>query len=409
MSQRTIVWVAIFTVIGMMFWRLPQFMADEDAVHKTYRVLLETNALIKQQYVHDARDADLAEGAVRGMLRRLDPYCAYITADQRDWLDRHTHGEYVGIGVEVGMRFGEPTIIAPIDDSPADRAGLQTGDVIVTIDGRDALSMSLLEIDKLMVGQRRTDVALGIRRAGESEARRFVIPRGPVSIRTVRGWESGDGHATHVLDDAGRVVYLRITDFNEITMRDFDAVLHQFADAEALVLDLRANPGGLMLPAVQLVDRFVGAGPILQTITRRRVLTSYDATPADTDAHTRLAVLIDGGSASSAEIVAGSLQAHRRAVVVGARSFGKGSVQQLIPLSDGRSAVKLTVAYYCLPNGRVIHRTADNERTLDWGILPDVEVRQDAPPGLQRSHRRPMDDPAIRTAFLLLSRGPAEQ
>ncbi|RJP36804.1 MAG: S41 family peptidase [Phycisphaerales bacterium] len=408
MSQRTIVWVAVFTVIAMMFWRLPQFMADEDAVHRTYRVLLEANALIKQQYVHDAPDADLAEGAVRGMLRRLDPYCAYVTADQREWLDRHTQGEYVGIGIEVGMRFGEPTIIAPIDDSPADRAGLRTADVIVSIDGREAQSMTMLEIDKCMVGQRRTDVTLRIRRAGEIEPREFVIPRGPVSIRTVRGWEGGDGRATHVLGERGRIRYVRITDFNEITTRDFDAVLAEFGpDVDGLVLDLRANPGGLMHEAVRMVDRFIDRGLILQTVTRRRVVTSYEATAPGTDTRTPLAVLMDGGSASAAEIVAGALQAHGRAVVVGSRSFGKGSVQHLIPLSDGRSAIKLTVAYYRLPNGRIIHRTAENERTPEWGVWPDIEVSPAALPEEHSIFRDPLEDPVIRAAYDALTAAPA--
>jgi len=377
MSQRTIVWVAIFTVIALMFWRLPQLVAEQDAVYRTYGVLLEADALIRQKYVHDVDDERLVEGAVRGMLRRLDPYCAYITPQQRDWLRRRTRGEYVGVGVEVAKRNGAWTVISPIEDGPADRAGVMPGDAIVAVDGRDVESMSVLDIDRMFAGSAGSEVTLTIRRDGEEPTRRVAIRRGPVSITTVRGsGKTDDGRWNFMVDPDDRLGYIRVSDFSEITVRDFDAALKLLTQAgvRGLIIDLRDNPGGLMHEAIRMVDRFVAGGPILATVTRRKVVQRYQASPDDTIEDIPLVVLVNGGSASSSEIVAGSLQARGRAVVVGQRTFGKGSVQHLITLSDAVSAIKLTVAYYQLPNGRFIHRTPSNKKTDEWGVTPDVIV-----------------------------------
>ncbi len=383
MSQRSMVWVAIFTVIGLMFWRLPQLVAEQDAVYKTYGVLLEADALIKQKYVHAVDDQRLVEGAVRGMLRRLDPYCAYIPARQREWFERRTRGEYLGIGVEMGMRYGLPTVIAPFEGGPAAAAGVMPGDAIVAVDGKDVDRMSLLEINEMIAGAAGTEVTIGVRRENEEVTRRIVIRRGPVSIKTVRGFrKTGDGEWDYMIDAAAGLGYVRVSNFSQTTVRDLDAALKSMASAgmRGLIIDLRYDPGGLMHEAIRLVDRFVATGPILATVTRRKVVQQYNATAPGTYRKVKLAVLVNGGSASSSEIVAGSLQARGRAVIIGERTFGKGSVQHLITLSDGESAVKLTVAYYRLPNGRFIHRTPTNERTSEWGVIPDVIVSEEGDP-----------------------------
>lgn len=382
MSQRSVVWICIFVVIALMFWRLPQIVAEQDTVYQTYGVLLEADALIKQRYVHPVPNERLVEGAVRGMLARLDPYCAFIPAEEMEFFERRSRGEYVGVGVEVGTRFGVHTIISPIAGGPAERAGVLAGDEILAIDGRNVESLSVTDIDKLLAGSSESPVALTLRRPGQSQPQRLTVLRGPVSLHTVRGLaRDAEGREQFMLDVRAAVGYVRVTDFTEVTLRDFDAALGELTQAglRGLILDLRKNPGGLMDQALGMADRFLSGGPILATVNRRRVVREYRAEAAGTIGDIPLAVLVDGGSASSSEIVAGSLQARGRAVIIGSRTFGKGSVQHLIPLSDGKSAVKLTVAYYQLPNGRFIHRTASNERTSEWGIIPDIVVEPGVP------------------------------
>ena len=395
MSQRSVVWVAIFTVIGLMFWRLPQLVAEQEAVYKTYGLLLEADALIKQKYVHTVSHERLTEGAVRGMLRELDPYSGYIPARHRAWFESHSRGEYLGIGVEIGLRHGEVVVISPLEGGPAARAGIRSGDAILTVDGREIESLPLLEIEKLLAGSAGSEVTIGLRRKGEDRTRDVVIERGAVSVRTVRGLQQDQtGAWDYMIDPSMGIGYLRISSFTPSTVGDFDVAMRSMASAplRGLIIDLRFNPGGLMHEAIKLVDRFVADGPILATVTRRRVVQQYLATKPGTQREVELVVLVNGGSASSSEIVAGSLQARKRAIIIGQRTFGKGSVQHVITLSDAQSAIKLTVAYYQLPNGRFIHRTPENERSDQWGVIPDMVVPGPAdPPTLLDASARQLD------------------
>lgn len=376
-----ITWVVVFGVIMLMFLRLPPMAATQDAVVHTYSALVEVDALAKQQYVESILDDRLVDGAIRGMMLQLDPYSGYISPEELPAFERRSRGDFSGVGLELGARGGQIVVIAPVEGSAAARAGVQAGDVIESVDRRSLEGRSVFDVEEMLNGDAGTRVTLEVRRADQGNAKSLTLTRGPVHLKTVRGLrrESSGGRWDYMLDAAAGVAYLRVSNFRENTMADFDAALREVLDAGAksLILDLRFNPGGLMQPAVVMADRFLESGLIVSTVTRLRAVEEYTAVPEGTVRNIRLVILINGGSASSAEIVAGSLQARKRATIVGERSFGKGSVQHLIRLRGHEAAVKLTVAYYRLPDGRVIHRTATNADSDSWGIKPDEVVMLD--------------------------------
>ncbi len=375
-----ITWVVMFGVIVLMFLQLPPMAAKQDSVVHTYSALVEVDALAKQQFVDPIEDDRLVDGAIRGMMFQLDPYSGYIAADELPAFERRSRGDFSGVGVEVGMQGGQLTVIAPVDGSPAAQAGVLPGDTLISIDGQKMDGRSVFEAEELLVGPPGTRVHIEVRHPGGRESRKLNLVRRPVHLTTVRGFRRDPSGAwEYMIDPSERIGYVRVSNFRDNTMRDFDAALRELLDdgASALILDLRFNPGGLMQQAVAMVDRFVDNGIILSTVTRHRAVDEYVAQREGTIDNLKLVVLINSNSASAAEIVAGSLQARGRAAVVGERSFGKGSVQHLIHLVGHKAAVKLTVAYYRLPGGRIIHRTDKNAHTDSWGVTPDVGVALD--------------------------------
>ena len=377
MHRHTLTWFAIFGVIALMFLQLPQMAARHDSVLHVYSGLVEVDALARQQFVEPVVSARLVDGAIRGLLLQLDPYSGYIAPDELPTFLRRNEGEFIGIGIEVGVRDAKLTVIAPVEGSPAAKAGILAGDVILAINGRQTEGLSAFDVEELLGGTPGTTVQLRVQHSGRSEPETLTITRGPVSVVTVRGFRrEAHGGWDYLIDPLNRLGYIRVTSFHNNTMRDFDAALTRLREqgVVGLIIDLRFNPGGVMLQAIAMVDCFVDDGVILSTVTRRRAVQRYLATPGDTVQDIPLAVLINRGSASSSEIVAGSLQAHGRAIVVGERSFGKGSVQHLVFLEEGRAAIKLTTAYYRMPDDRIIHRTPANEALGSWGILPDIVV-----------------------------------
>lgn len=368
----------MFSVITMMFLHLPQMAARQDAVHNTYAALVEVDALAKQRFVETIRGDDhLVHGAIRGVLLQLDPYSGYIAPRELAAFERRSGGDYIGIGIEIGMRSGRLTVISPVDGSPAARVGVRAGDTIRAIDGSDTEGMSVFDAEDLLVGAPDTQVQLTVQHVGEPEPEVLTMTRGWVNLVTVRGFRrDGRGRWGYMIDADRRIGYIRVSSFLHTTIRDFNIVLDKLAarDAAGLIIDLRFDPGGLMHQALAMVDRFVDRGVILSTVTRRQAVQEFEATSSYTEVDLALVVLINGASASSSEIVAGSLQDHRRATIIGERSFGKGSVQQLIYLRENQGAVKLTTAYYRLPGGRIIHRTKKNQRENGWGVIPDIVV-----------------------------------
>lgn len=314
-------------------------------------------ARIKSDYVEPVDDRTLLENAIRGMLSGLDPHSAYLDPEQFRELQVGTTGEFGGLGIEVGMEDGFVKVIAPIDDTPAQRAGVQAGDLIIRLDDTPVKGMSLSEAVKIMRGKPGTDITLTIVREGEEKPLKITITRAIIKVRSVKSRMLEDGFG-----------YVRISQFQANTADNLvEAVdkLKQKGELKGLVLDLRNNPGGVLNGAVSVSDAFLDKGLIVYT--EGRVADSrlrFNATPDDVLGGAPLVVLVNQGSASASEIVAGALQDHHRAIIVGNRTFGKGSVQTIVPLSNG-AAVKLTTARYYTPSGRSIQAE---------GIVPDIEL-----------------------------------
>jgi carboxyl-terminal processing protease len=315
---------------------------------------------IRLSYVEEVDDKTLLENAIRGMLSGLDPHSNYLDASSFEDLQNHTTGEFGGLGIEVGMENGFIKVITPIDDTPAVRAGIQSGDVIIQIDNKPIKGLNLQESVTLMRGPAGSTIVLTILRNGVSAPFEVELKRDVITVASVRSEVLEPGYG-----------YIRISQFQSRTGEDLKKELAKLKagtqNLNGLVLDLRNNPGGLLQASAKVVDEFINEGMIVYTQGRlpnaySRFMASAQK-PAD---ETPMVVLINGGSASASEIVAGALQDHRRAVIMGTRSFGKGSVQTVLPLSE-ESAIKLTTARYFTPSGRSIQAQ---------GIEPDIIVER---------------------------------
>ena len=311
---------------------------------------------IRAGYVEDIDDSTLLEYAIQGMLMGLDPHSVYLTKDAFEGLQEVTSGEFSGLGLEVGMEDGYVKIIAPIDGSPAARAGLQSGDVILKLGSAPVKGMSLNEAIDKMRGPVGSEIQLTVGRPGESQPFEVTLTRDVIKVASVRQrWlEPGYG-------------YIRIAQFQSATGKDVTGALNKLMKEQplkGLVLDLRNNPGGVLRSSVDVASLFMDGGRVVYTEGRLpNSDMEFEAEPDDATAGTPLVVLINSGSASASEIVAGALQDHGRAVIMGTRSFGKGSVQTVLPISESR-AVKLTTALYFTPKGRSIQAE---------GIEPEIE------------------------------------
>ncbi len=324
------------------------------------RIFTEVLNRIRNAYVEPIDDKTLLENAVRGMLAGIDPHSSSLVDEEFDNLQEMTTGEFGGLGVQVGVSNGFITIISPVDGSPADIAGVKAGDIVIKIDNTPTSDITIDETTDLMRGAPGTDIVLTILREGLDEALEITVTRDIITSSSVRSrfLEPGFG-------------YIRISQFVTGTGSEINTALENFylsdTEIEGIILDLRNNPGGVLQAAVDVVDAFISEGLIVYTEGREtNSYTRFDATPTDPSRGVPLIVLINQGSASASEVVAGALQDHNRAVVMGTQSFGKGSVQTVSPLTNGR-AIKLTTALYYTPNGRSIQAL---------GILPNIIVRQ---------------------------------
>lgn len=325
------------------------------------RTLSEVFSRIKADYVEEVEDGQLLEDAVRGMLQGLDPHSSYLSRDEFRELQEGTTGQFGGLGIEVGTENGFIKVIAPIDDTPAQRAGIRAGDLIIRLDGEPTRGMSLNEAVSRMRGEPGTDIVLTIVREGEEGPFDVTLTRDVIRVTSVRSRMLEPGYG-----------YIRISQFQSRTgpaLQDAVEQLRQQADGQlrGLVLDLRNNPGGVLQAAVAVADTFLSDGQIVYTQGRlEQAQMRFSASADDMLDGAPMVVLINGGSASGSEIVAGALQDHRRAVIMGSRSFGKGSVQSVLPLQSG-AALKLTTARYYTPSGRSIQAE---------GIVPDIELER---------------------------------
>ena len=340
------------------------------------RTLAEVLERVKHDYVNPVDDHQLLQAAIRGMVSSLDPYSAYLDGDEYDEVKISSSGQYSGVGIEVSMEDEEVVVVSPLEGSPAAQAGIRSGDIIATIDGVPVNTTSLADTIGRMRGKEGTSVKIGVLREGSPEPLQFTLKRSRVELRSVKAelLEPGMG-------------YVRISQFSETTGDDLDAALKDLrkrngAALKGLVLDLRNNPGGVLEAAVSVSDAFLESG-IIVTAKGRTPESKFemDATPGDALNGAPIVVLVNGGSASAAEIVAGALKDNHRAKLMGRTTFGKGSVQTVIPLPGDR-AVKLTTSLYYTPSGISI-----NHR----GIAPDIELpREPAPPGAQASADAPL-------------------
>jgi len=337
--------------------------AQDGGKADTYRLLTlfgDVFERVRAEYVEPVKDRDLVENAINGMLTGLDPHSNYMNAKAFRDMQVQTRGEFGGLGIEVTQESGFIKVISPIDDTPAARAGVKAGDLITQINGKTVQGLSLNEAVEKMRGAPNTKITVTIRREGAERPIEITMTREIIKIQVVRSRLEGD------------VGYIRLTSFNEQTesslRRAIQNLKQQGGDKlKALVLDLRNNPGGLLDQAVAVSDDFLDQGEIVSTRARQSEDSQrWNAKGGDLAAGLPIVVLINGGSASASEIVAGALQDHRRAVLLGTRTFGKGSVQTVIPL-PGNGAMRLTTARYYTPSGRSIQAL---------GIAPDVEVAQ---------------------------------
>ncbi len=367
--------VSALMIAGAWAWK-PSLGYQQAAAATDYQQLkkfADVMEMVRRAYVEEINDEKLIDGALSGMLSSLDPHSTYMNKEMYSQMTVETRGEFGGLGIEIASAEGGIRVIAPIEDTPADRAGIKAGDLIIKIDDLLARDMTLGEGVKKMRGKPGTSITLTIFRKGADAPIEVKITRAVIKVKSVKSDILEPGYA-----------YLRITQFQERTgslLQTQISKLRKQAGGELLgaVLDLRNNPGGLLNQAVKVSDMFLESGNIVSTKSRTGNNLSFDATAGDALHGLPLIVLINSGSASASEIVAGALQDHHRAVVMGVKSFGKGSVQSVVPLNDG-TAIKVTTALYYTPSDRSIQAT---------GIEPDITVRQ-VP--VKADEKTPQDD-----------------
>jgi len=326
---------------------------------------------VQEEYVEAPENADLIEAALIGMLSSLDPHSAYLPPKNFENMQVQTKGEFGGLGIEVTMERGFVKVIAPIDGTPAERAGILPNDLITKLDGEDVLGLTLQEAVDIMRGEIGTKITLTIAREGQDEPLVITITRANIKIQAVRARPIGPND---------EIAYIRVTTFNENTTTNLRKALNELPKEigrkklAGYILDLRNNPGGLLSEAVRVTDSFLNYGEIVSTRARKpRDNSRFNARRGDSTKGAPLLVLINGGSASASEIVAGALQDHHRALIVGTQSFGKGSVQSVVPLPNN-GALRLTTARYYTPSGRSIQAL---------GIMPDIVIEQTLPDDMQ--------------------------
>ncbi len=309
---------------------------------------------IDEQYVDDLNTSDLVDKALKGLLTNLDAHSSFMDKKSFKELNVQTNGEFGGLGISVGMKDNVLTVIAPLDGTPADRAGIEAGDIILKIDDKATLGMTIDEAVSIMRGKPKTDILLTIIRKGESRPLAIKITRDIIEIQSV--------YAKKIEDD---ILYIHVTSFDQKVAKDVKKAMQENPNRTGIILDLRNNPGGLLDQAVGLVDLFVDSGIIVSQKGRDDAENiEFEAHEEDSNIKIPMVVLVNGGSASASEIVSGALQDNRRAIVVGEKTFGKGSVQVVMPVGDGE-ALRLTVARYYLPSGRTIQAE---------GVTPDIIV-----------------------------------
>ncbi len=350
--------IFIFLIILSFFFSKIILAANDENIYDKIDLFGEVLDKINKEYVEEIDQSDAMDAAINGILQSLDPYSAYMSPQTFKEMETETSGKFGGLGIEVGMEFGVVKVITPMDDSPAEREGVKAGDYIVKINGIQVQGKTLSEAVELMRGPVGSKLEITIRRKGVKKALVFEITREIIEVKSVK---------SKIIDDS--VGYIRLTAFNENSSKQIKNKIKKFKKNKInkYVLDLRNNPGGLLSQAVKISDFFLDNGEIVSTKSRKSSENrKYFAKKGDIINGKTLVVLINYGSASASEIVAGALKDHKRAILIGKNSYGKGSVQSIIPLKN-KGAIRLTISKYYLPSGKSISGT---------GITPDIEVAE---------------------------------
>ncbi len=352
------------TIISFFFLILTtnlSLSANEESIYDKIDLFGEVLDKINKEYVEEVNQSDAMDAAINGVLQSLDPYSAYMSPELFEEMQTETSGEFGGLGIEVGMEAGVVKVISPIDNSPAEQAGIKAGDYIVKINGVQVQGKTLTEAVELMRGPVGSPIEITIRRIGEKKSFVFEIIREIIEVKSVK---------SELIDD--KVGYIRLTSFNENSADQIKDIVKKFKkenNIDKYILDLRNNPGGLLSQAIRISDFFLDNGEIVATKGRQsNENRKWFAKKGDIINGETLLVLINYGSASAAEIVAGALKDHKRAVIVGENSYGKGSVQSIIPLKN-KGAIRLTISKYYLPSGKSISGE---------GVTPDIVIEEDS-------------------------------
>ncbi len=374
MNRERFAWMVSLLLLGVLALKVPGSLAQRDDDYSFVRTLIDINRQIETNYVEPVDEAKLRQGAIEGMMGELDPFSIYIPPAQQKNFDRMLEGSYEGVGIQLDQgEDGKIKVVTPIEGSPAFKAGVLPGDIILKINGESTEGKQLKDIIKNITGLPGTDVALTVEHAGGAQET-ITLTRQEVEIPTIKGYvRNKDNSWNYFLSQDPKIAYLRITQFTPKTYQDFKAAMNNImaSGMKGLILDLRFNPGGRLDQAVQVIDLLVKQGVIVSTKGRNRPEHVEYAKEKGTLPDFPMIVLVNEHSASAAEIVSGSLKDHGRALVLGTRTYGKGSVQEVMPLEDNSGELKLTVAYYYLPSGRLVHRRKDSK---DWGVDPQIVV-----------------------------------
>tara|TARA_B110000305_G_scaffold19883_1_gene18361 strand:- start:227 stop:1378 length:1152 start_codon:yes stop_codon:yes gene_type:complete len=351
----TLLFISIFTNSNYVYSK------NTNELYEKIDLFSEVLETIKQEYVNEVDQAEIMDSAINGLLQSLDPYSAYMSPKSFNGMQTDTRGEFGGLGIEIGMESGVVKVISPIDDTPAANAGIKSGDYIVRINDQQVQGKTLTEAVELMRGPIGSEIKLTIRRRNEKKALEFKIKRAVIEVRSVEA---------KIIGEKNEIGYLRLKSFNENSDEQLFEKINNFEKKKKLtgyILDLRNNPGGLLTQAISITDFFLDDGEIVSTKGRKISETRrFFSRKGDGINGKPLIVITNNGSASASEIVSGALKDHKRAIILGEKSYGKGSVQSIIPLKNG-GGLRLTISKYYLPSGKSISEV---------GVLPDIFVEE---------------------------------
>ena len=382
MPRRNLFAIAAVGAMTLLCWQASQGAKPKDETMELYGLFVDAVEQVQANYVRPVTRKELLESALKGMLQDLDPHSVYINTSQYKTFKRKIEGKFGGIGITVGYDAdaNRLKVLAPMVGTPAYAAGVLAGDLILDIDGKSTEGMTTDKAVDVLQGRPGTPVKLHLLHDATQKAEILTINRAIIDVPTVLGdLRKPNDQPDFLIDKTKKIGYIRITEFFQNTFNDVKLALAELKEqgVKGLILDLRGDPGGLLTSAVEISDLFLDKGTIVSTRGRNTIDKTYEAQKEGTFDDVPMIVLVNENSASASEIVAAALQDHKRAQVVGQRSYGKGSVQNVIDLEDGNSVLKLTVATYWRPSGKNIHRFKDAKETDEWGVSPDpgLEVK----------------------------------